>query len=110
MSTEVVPFSFNSLTQYPRSQASSPTIPGQAQGVYITLHPDVIDDISEKMAGWFVGREEVDIVDVGVSDKHGLGFIIIEWLEYEIDPLFLAILRDEEMVGDYTVYGRDLEV
>ncbi len=105
----VVPYSFNGITEYPRSQ-QPPTIPGQAQGVYITLHPDVVDDIAAKIARWFAGREEIDIVDVGVSDKQGLGFVIIEWLEREIDPLFLAILRDEELVGDYTVYGRNLEV
>ena len=110
MAQQLVPYSFNGITEYPGSQASLPTVPGQAQGVYITLHPDVLDDISEKITGWFAGRAEVGIVDVGVSDKRGLGFIIIEWLECEIDPLFLAILRDEEMVGDYTVYGRDLGV
>ena len=105
----VIPYSFNGITEYPRSQ-QLPTIPGQAQGVYITLHPDVLETIAEKIAGWFAGREEVDIVDVGVSDKQGLGFLIIEWLECEIDQLFLAILRDEELVGDYTAYGRNLEV
>ncbi len=109
MSTELVPYSFGSITEYPRPQASLSTIAGQAQGVYITLHPDALDAISAKIEGWFRGREEIDIVDVGVSDKQGLGFIIIEWIEREIDPLFLAILRDEEMVGDYTAYGRNLE-
>ncbi len=103
----VMPYSFNGITEYPRS-AVLPTIPGQAQGVYVTLHPDVLDDIAAKIAGWFTGRPEVEIVDVGVSDKAGLGFLLIEWLECEIDPLFLAILRDEEFVGDYTVYGRNL--
>ena len=103
----LVPYSFNGINEYPRSR-QLPTIPGRAQGVYITLHPDVIDDIAKKITGWFAGREEVDIVDVGVSDKQGLGFIIIEWLECEIDQLFLAMLRDEELVGDYTVYGRNV--
>jgi hypothetical protein len=105
----IVPYSFNGINEYPRSQ-QPPTIPGQAQGVYITLHPDVVDDISEKIAGWFAGREEVQIVDFGTSDKQGLGFIVIEWIECEVDQLFLAILRDEELVGDYAVYGRNLEV
>jgi hypothetical protein len=109
LNTKLVPYSFNGITEYPRSQASLPTVPGQAQGVYITLSPFVLDDISEKMAGWFAGREEIDIVDVGVSDKQGLGFLLIEWRECEIDPLLLAILRDEEIVADYTVYGRNLE-
>ena len=105
----VIPYSFNGITEYPRSQ-QLPALPGQAQGVYIILHPDVVDDITAKIARWFAGREEIDIVDVGVSDKQGLGFLIIEWLECEIDQLFLAILRDKELVGDYTVYGRNLEV
>lgn len=103
------PSSFGGISEYPRSQPVT-TIPGQAQGVYITLYPDAVDAIAEKMARWFAGREEVDIVDVGTSDKQQLGFILIEWLECEIDPLFLAILREEELVGDYTVYGRHLEV
>ncbi len=73
-----IPYSFNGITEYPRSQ-QLPALPGQAQGVYITLHPDVVDDITAKIARWFAGREEIDIVDVGVSDKQGLGFLIIEW-------------------------------
>ena len=104
----LISYSF-SAAEYPRSQQVL-TIPGQVQGIYITLSPFVLDAISEKIAGWFRGREEIDIVDVGVSDKQGLGFVIIEWLECEIDQLFLAILRDEELVGDYTVYGRNLEM
>lgn len=105
--TEIVPV-FGGLSHYPRSEVMRP-LPGKAQGVYITLHPDVLDDTAEKMAGWFRDRAEVEIVDVGTSDKVGLGFLIIEWLECEVDPLFLAILRDEAVVGDYTVYGRMLE-
>ncbi len=106
----VVPYEFNGfngITEYPRFQ-QLPASPGQAQGCYITLHPDAVDAIAEKIAGWFAGRPEITIVDVGVSDKAGLGFLLIEWLECVIDPLFLAILRDEELVGDYTVYGRNL--
>ncbi len=104
MSTELVPYSFDTLTAYPHAPATVYT--GQVQGVYITLHPDAVEAMAEKMEGWFAGREEVEIVDVGTSDKQGLGFILIEWLGYEIDPLFLAILRDETAVGDYTTYGR----
>ena len=103
----LIPHSFDGITEYPRPR-SFPTMPGQVQGCYITLHPDAVDDIAEKMTRWFAGREEIEIVDVGTSDKQGLGFIVIEWLECEIDQLFLAILRDEELVGDYTVFGRNL--
>ncbi len=103
----VVPHSFNSSVQYPHTR--QPELPGQVQGVYITLHPDARFAILGKITGWFAGRPEIDLVDSGLSDKVGLGYIILEWVEREIDQLFLAILRDEEIVADYTVYIRDRE-
>jgi hypothetical protein len=109
MSTESVSYPFDRITEYPRSQQVS-SLPGQVQGVYIALSPESLDDTSERFAGWFLGREEVTLVDAGTSDKEGVGFLLMEWSECEIDPLFLAILREEEMIEDYTVYGRDLEV
>lgn len=101
--------SFSDMTEYPQFAAPVITRPGQAQGLYITLHPDVVDETAAKLERWFADRPEVHIVDVGTSDKQGLGFVIMEWLECEIDQLFLAILNDEETVGDYTAYGRTLE-
>jgi len=97
------------------------TFPGQAQGVYITLvcrqadsqgnmhrTSDNFQFILDKMIGWFRGRDEIELIDHGISDKLGQGYIILEWTECEVDPLFLAILRDEDTVEDYTVYIRDL--
>lgn len=103
----LIPYSFDA--EYPRPASSSALIlPGQVQGIYITLHPDVTDETAAKLERWFADRPEVCIVDVGTSDKQGLGFVIMEWFECEIDQLFLAILNDEETVGDYTLYGRTL--
>ncbi len=102
----LITYSF-SMAEYPHTQ--QPVIPGQVQGVYITLHPDHCEVILSKITGWFTGRPEIDLVDTGISDKAGLGYIILEWMEREIDQLFQAILRDEEIVADYTVYIRDLE-
>ena len=104
--TGLVPYSF-SIAEYPQSQQVL-TIPGQAQGVYIYLAFSDIQFILNKIIGWFRDRDEVELVDHGVSDKLGLGYIILEWTECEVDQLFLAILRDEELVEDYTVYTRDL--
>ncbi len=92
---------------YPSSGRTAP-VHGMAQGLYITLHPDASAEIIEKITGWYRDRDDVDIVDVGTSDKAGLGFVLMEWIECEIDPLLLAILRDEPMVGDFTLYGRAL--
>ena len=103
---EMIPYSF-SMAAYPHTQ--QPVIPGQVHGVYIALHPDHCEVILAKVMGWFEGRPEIDLVDSGISDKAGLGYIILEWVEYAIDPLFLAILRDEELVADYTVYIHVLE-
>jgi len=103
----VIPYSFNGITEYPRSQ-QLPAIPGQAQGVYIILTSTDFQFILNKMIGWFSERDEVKLVDFGASDKLGRGYIMLEWTECEVDPLFLAILRDEETVADYTVYTRDL--
>ncbi len=103
----LVPYTFKGITEYPRSQ-QVPAIPGQAQGVYITLASTDFQFILNKIIGWFRDRDEVELVDHGVSDKQGLGYIILEWTECEVDQLFCDILRDEEIVADYTVYTRDL--
>ena len=108
MAMKMIPYSFSGMAEYPHT-TQQPVIPGQAQGVYIALHPDHLEGILSKIIGWFAGRSEIDLVDTGISDKVGVGYIILEWIEYEIDQLFLAILRDEELVADYTVYIRDLE-
>ena len=108
MEMGVIPYSFSGIAEYPHT-TQQPLIPGQAQGVYIALHPDHLEGILSKIMGWFSGRPEIDLVDAGISDKAGLGYIILEWIEHEIDQLFLAILRDEELVADYTVYIHDLE-
>ena len=84
-------------------------LPNQAQGVYFTLDLEIHDDLLNKIESWFEGRAEVEIVDYGTTDKEALGYIMLEWSGCEIDPLFIAILRDEEMVIDFTIYTRDFE-
>jgi hypothetical protein len=104
----VIPYSFSGIAEYPHT-TQQPVISSQVQGVYIALHPDHHELILSKVMGWFAERPEIELVDTGISDKAGLGYIILEWIEHEIDQLFLAILRDEEIIADYTVYIRDRE-
>ena len=105
---QLVPYGgIESITTYPRTQQAE--TPGQNNGVYITLHPEHRQTLVEKIISWFAGRDEIDFVETGLSDKVGLGYIILEWIECEIDTLFLAILRDEEMIADYTTYMHELE-
>lgn len=101
---------FEGVAEYSRP-ASVPALthPGQACGIYITIHPEIVEDAAAKFERWFGRRSEVRLVDVGTSDKAGLGFIVMEWLECEVDQLFLDILMDESAVADFTLYGRNLE-
>src|SRR5215472_10070646 len=104
---DMIPYSFTDVATLPQSPQGV-TLPGQVQGVYITLTSTDIQFILNKIIGWFRDRDEVELIDHGVTDKLGLGYIILEWIECEVDRLFLAILRDEETVEDYTVYTRNL--
>lgn len=108
MTQQLVPYSFTGVTEIPRSPQGA-ALPGQAQGVFITLtSTDYQQFLINKIIGWFRDRDEVDLIDHGTTDGQGLGYIILEWDEYEVDRLFCDILRDEEIVADYTVYTRDL--
>jgi hypothetical protein len=88
--------------------STSAELPGQAQGVFFTLELEIHDALLHKIEGWFEGRDEVVLVDYGKTDKEGFGYIMLEWEECEVDSLFLAILRDEPMVIDFTTYTRDI--
>lgn len=105
--TDIVPYSVASVQAIPRTPSGA-MLPGQAQGVYIMFTTPDIQFFVNRMVGWFRDRDEVDLVDHGISDKLGCGYIILEWFERSVDQLFQDILRDEEMVGDYTIYTRDL--
>jgi len=105
MTQSVVPFA--GTNQFTHGQ--TPALPGMAQGVYITILPSAVDELVEQYSQWFAPYPEIRIVDHGTSDKQHLGFILCEWIACEIDRLFLTWLDQDERVGDYTVYGRDLE-
>ena len=99
--TDIVPsYSFNS-PNFPVPQAVAQ--PGMFQGVYFTINPDQLEWIIGKIEGWFQDRDEIVLIDYGISDKQEVGVVILEWDGFAIDPLFLAILRDEELVIDYAV-------
>jgi hypothetical protein len=105
MSRALLPYAFPAQLQAPTEPAA---LPGKSQGVYFTLPSDITEELLARIDGWFAGRDEVVLVDAGTTDKQGLGFVIVEWQECTIDPLFLAILRDEDLIEDYTVYGREM--
>ena len=106
--TGLVPYSFNTPVLPAPQQV--PALPGQYQGIHFsTVNPDVLDLILPRLERWFEDRDEVILVDHGVTAS-GLGFIVMEWEERSIDPLFISILKHDEMIDDFSVYTRDMEV
>lgn len=80
---------------------------GVSCGVHIVTEVEHLDEMLTQFDRWFAGRNEIVRVDEGTSDKRGLGFVILEWEGYMIDPLFIAILKDERRVIDFTTYTRE---
>lgn len=103
MAQGLIPFTTRQLP------ASTPgaELPGMTQVVFFTLPADMTEMILQKVANWFIDRPEVRYADHGTTDKEGHGFIVLEWSECEVDPLFLAILREEEFFLDYTTFTRE---
>ncbi len=90
-------------------QPSGVETPGQVNGVTVVVEGSKLEWILGKIDSWFVERDEVMFVGSGEGQKSGDGFFALEWEEYEIDPLFLAILKNEEIVIDYALYSYEKE-
>lgn len=101
----LVPFSFTATPELPSSELA-PVEPGTRQGVHFTIEADQRQWFFDKIDAWFAKRLEVVIVDTGISDKQGVGYVLLEWIDCQVDRLFIDILRSEEMVIDFTVYTR----
>ena len=107
--TPLIPSSFNTTALLPHPEEHTPLAPGCVQGVMITLPAELCAPTFAQCTRWFADRDEVLWVDSGVSQKAEQGYIILEWDECEIDPLFLALLRDDEDIHDYLLYEREKE-
>lgn len=111
---DLVPYSpsgvFSTVEYSSRSTpVPSVTRAGLAVGIHILVHPDATDAAADKFERWFARRSEVRIIDVSHLEKTKVGVITLEWLECDVDQLFLDILDDEESIADYSLYGRRLE-
>jgi len=80
--------------------------PGVFCCIHIVVDLDHLDWMLARFDRWFDGRGEISRIDDGNSDKLGHGFVVLEWTECTIDPLFIAILKDEDRVLDFTMYQR----
>ncbi len=96
------------LIPYNRPYAPAPQVAiAGTQGVFVTIDEQALDLIVETFERWFSEREDVIFVDYGTTDKKpGLGYLIMEWMGYEVDRLFLDILDSTDVIEDYTAYAR----
>jgi hypothetical protein len=85
------------------STDTEPLEPGEYQAVHFTVPAEQLGWYLGKIEAWFEDRDEVILVGSGVT-MGGEGFIVMEWEECEIDPLFLKILEHEDEVTDVSVY------
>lgn len=88
------------------NEASQALPQGTHHCVHIVMEDADLDDMLDKFSRWFHGRDEIIEIENGTSDKRRLGFILLEWEECAIDPLFLRILEEEPKVIDFTTYER----
>lgn len=91
------------------NDAPQPLPQGVNHCVHIVMDEADLDDMLDKFSRWFADRDEIIHIENGTSDKQRLGFILLEWEECAIDPLFLKILEEESRVIDYTTYERTEE-
>lgn len=107
MTEGMVPYTF--LNDVIPVEDTEPLGPGQYQAVHFMVPVDQLSWYLQKIEVWFDDRDEVILVASGQS-MEGKGFIVMEWEECEIDPLFLKILDHEDAVMDVCVYIRSEEV
>ena len=101
MSTDLVPYEYNPADRQPVAQ-------GVSCGVHLVVDEANLDWLLERFERWFAGRSEIVQIDYGTSDKQGLGFVILEWEGCMVDALFVAILKDDERIVDFTLYQREV--
>lgn len=77
---------------------------GESQGVHFTFPAEHLDWMLGKVRAWFDDSDEVVLVGYGQTKKDGLGFILLEWEECEINPLFIKLLQHEELIEDMSIY------
>ena len=77
--------------------------PGESQQVQFTCDPDHVSWITERLYQLFEGRDEVILVGSGLTEKLGLGFIMLQFDGCQMDPTFRRILETEQFIIDFSV-------
>lgn len=107
------------MIPYTRSEEMPATLPpaqlipigsGEFSAVHISIVASALNAFLDDVEAWFDDRDEVILVDSGVSSKQNVGYIVLEWEECQVDALFLKILKRTPFIVDYAVYVRSEEV
>lgn len=80
-------------------------LPGQYQGVHIIMADADREWVLGRIEEWVEDRDDVILVGQGTTAR-GEGFLLLEWDGRAIDPLFMAVLRHDDTVEDFSVYTR----
>jgi hypothetical protein len=106
MGMEVVPYTLKSDVLPESTGADLPE--GVYQAVHCTFPVGELEAFLAKIERWFENRDEVILEAFGTTAQ-GFGFLVLEWEECEIDPLFLSVLELDDLVEDYSIYTRNEE-
>jgi hypothetical protein len=94
----------------PNPKGVQPLAEGMRQGVHVTFLAAHAKDIQETIERWFAKRDDVILMSSGQTSKQEHHYLMLEWDEHEIDPVFLDILaQDDELIEDFTLYSHDME-
>lgn len=101
---ELTPYTFRSpaLPDMQPVEVSDDELSGM--GVWFLFPASELTENLDTVEVWYEHRDDVVLVDSGVSRKKQIGFIIMEWEGHEPDRLFLDILRTDETIIDYGIY------
>lgn len=102
---DLVPFG---VLDFPAS-ATRPLDAGCYQGVHLTCLAENLDQLREFFTEIFEERDEIILVNWGITAKQGHGYMIMEWQECEVDQMFIDMLRTQEVFLDFSLYIRDEE-
>lgn len=97
-----------SASDFPAS-ATRPLRAGLYQCVHLTCFEENLEPLREFFTELFAERNEIILVNWGVTVKQGLGYMIIEWEEREVDQMMIDMLRTQEVFLDFSLYIRDEE-
>jgi len=90
-----------------RNGQVEPLPPGTTQGVHIIVEGGDLQWLVAMLEEWFERREDVTLIGQGELEKTEDAYLMLEWGEHTIDPLFAAILDHEDRIHAYSIYTQE---